>query len=299
MLSICHRITEASSSENSAMCIRIAIYFMKQHNQNFSTRQQMNLLKEMVRTDFKLRYQGSVLGYIWSVLKPLFLFAILYVVFTKFLQFGRGVPNYSLSLLLALVLWNFFGEATSGSLKSIVGKGGLMRKIYTPRYLIPLSAIASAFINLLLNLLVVFIFVVFAEGTALSWSTLVIFPLLLLQLVVLATGVGLFLAAVYVKFRDINYIWEVIRQALFYSIPIIYPITLIPFEEVKMGIMLNPIAQIIQDSRASITYSESLRITDVYDNALIVLVPIALTALSLVIGLRYFSKHADSFAENV
>ena len=115
-------------------------------------------MSEMVRTDFKLRYQASVLGYIWSVMKPLFMFAILYIIFAKVLKLGTE-PNYALSLLLAVVLWSFFAEATSGALKSIVGKGSLIRKINIPRYLIPIASVASAFVNLLLSLVVVFGFV--------------------------------------------------------------------------------------------------------------------------------------------
>src|SRR3990167_7290802 len=137
------------------------------------------LLGEMIRTDFKLRYQGSVLGYLWSLLKPLMLFVILFTVFTKFLHIGKGVPNYPISLLLGIVLWSFFTEATSGALKSIVGNGSLIRKINIPRYMIPIASISSAFINTLLNLIVVFIFILFANNTPISWMTILVFPLLI------------------------------------------------------------------------------------------------------------------------
>src|SRR5580693_8462127 len=116
------------------------------------------LLAELVRTDFKLRYQGSVLGYAWSLLKPLLLFVILYIVFVYFLKIGKGVPHYPVYLLLGIVLWNFFNEMTSQSLGSIVGRGDLIRKIRIPRWIIVISTSLSAMINFLLNLIVVGIF---------------------------------------------------------------------------------------------------------------------------------------------
>ena len=116
------------------------------------------LLRELVVTDFKLRYQGSVLGYIWSVLKPLFLFAILYVVFVYVLQMDRGVPHFAVTLLLGVVLWSFFTEATSNGLGSIVNRGDLIRKLNFPKYIIVISGTISSLINLGINLLVVMLF---------------------------------------------------------------------------------------------------------------------------------------------
>lgn len=273
---------------------------MKQQRVNdFPIRKQLSLLSEMVRTDFKLRYQNSLLGYLWSLLKPLFLFAILYTVFAKFLQFGAGVPNYALSLLLGIVLWTFFADATTGSLKSIVGKGNLIRKIYMPRYLIPLASVASAFINMLLSLTVVFIFLAFSSINALSWSTLIVLPLSLIQLAILATGTGLFLGALFVRFRDLEYIWDVVRQALFYSVPIIYPITRITIESVQKILMINPIAHVIQNARSVVTYDGTIATADVFNNAAVGFVPVVLSFVALLVGYWYFMKNAHMFAENV
>lgn len=257
------------------------------------------LFAELVRTDFKLRYQNSILGYVWSLLKPLMLFAILFVVFTQFIRLGAGVPNYAQSLLLGIVLWTFFVEATNMSLKSIVARGSLIRKINIPRWLIPISVIASAFINMSLNLIVVFIFVSLASNIAVSWWTLLIFPLLILQLAVLSAGVGLFLAALYVRFRDMDPLWEVARQGLFYSIPIIYPLDRIPSEVVQKVILMNPLAQIIQDARSVITYSGTIQISDVYHYSFMTWVPVLITAAVFIIGLSYFRKQSKYFAENV
>lgn len=266
---------------------------------NVFSRKNRILLSEMIRTDFKLRYQGSVLGYLWSLLRPLMLFAILYTVFTQFLKIGKGVPNYPISLLLGVVLWNFFIEATSSSLKSVVGRGSLIRKINIPRYLIPVSVIASAFINLLLNLVVVFIFILFANDTPLSFATLVVLPLLILELVIIASAVGFFLAALFVKYRDVEHIWDIARQGLFYAIPIIYPLSNIPSEAIQKVLILNPLAQIIQDARAVSTYSGTDQLIDLYSNPLIIAVPISLILAALLIGSAYFKKRSRYFAEDI
>src|SRR5437868_2321876 len=180
------------------------------------------LLSELVRTDFKLRYQGSVLGYAWSLLRPLLLFAILYVVFVKFLKIGAGVPHYPVYLLLGIVIWNFFLEMTSQSLGSIVGRGDLIRKIRIPRWIIVLSSSISALINLFLNLLVVVVFLFINHVDLLR--TILWLPLLIVEVYAFSLGLSLLLSAAYVKYRDVNYIWEVILQAGFYLTPIIYPI---------------------------------------------------------------------------
>lgn len=257
------------------------------------------LFMELVRTDFKLRYQGSVLGYVWTLLKPLMLFGILFIVFTKFLKLGAGVPNYPQSLLLGIVLWTFFVEATNMSLKSIVARGSLIRKINIPKYLIPLSVVASAFINMSLNLVVVFVFVFFAPFNALSLNTLWIFPLLLIELAVLATGVGFFLAAFYAKYEDIDPIWEVVRQALFYTMPLLYPLSRITDKTIQKLIMINPLSQIIQDARRFITYDGTSTISAVFGSPYMHLLSLSIVAAVMIIGLSYFNSQSNSFAENV
>lgn len=272
---------------------------MKKILKNIISRNNKILLSEMIRTDFKLRYQNSVLGYIWSLLKPLMLFAILYIVFTKFLHIGRGVPNYAHSLLLGTVLWSFFVEASTGALKSIVGRGSLIRKINIPRYLIPVSVIASSFINLALNLVVVFIFLLFANDVPLSAETLILLPLLLTELIVVSVAVGFFLATTFVKYRDIEHIWDVVKQALFYTIPIIYPLTMIPNVSIQKILVLNPLAQIIQDIRATVTYGGTTQIHDLYGSYLPYLVPFGVIAVTLVVSSLYFRKRSKYFAEDI
>ena len=256
------------------------------------------LLRQLVKTDFKLRYQGSVLGYLWSLLRPLLLFLILYLVFTVFLPLGKGVPHYPVYLLLGIVLWTFFTDVTNGGVKAIVDKGALLRKINFPKYNIILAVGLAALINLGFNLIVVAIFMV-ASGLVPTWQALLLLPLLA-ELFVLAIGAAFLLSALYVKFRDVSYIWEVFVQAGFYATPIIYPLSRISNRHIQELLILNPMAQIIQDARAAIVTPSALTINDIYGGRIIVWgVPIALTLLVTAFGAWYFRSHSRSFAEEV
>jgi ABC-2 type transport system permease protein len=261
------------------------------------SKQNRALLFELVRTDFKLRYQGSVLGYAWSLLKPLMLFLILYVVFVKFLKLGGNLEHYPIYLLLGIVLWTFFAEMTSQGLGSIVGRGDLIRKVRIPRWIIVLSASISALINLFLNLTIVAIFMIYNKIDLLQTSLW--FPLILLEIFILGLGLSLFLSAMYVKFRDVSHIWEVIMQAAFYVTPILYPITLITNIDYQKLLILNPMAQAIQDARYSLVTHQSATISQIYGENTVRLVPIALCVLIFIIGVLYFRRESKTFAENL
>src|SRR5690349_2541607 len=140
---------------------------------NILSRRNRILLRELVITEFKLRYQGSVLGYLWSLLKPLMLFTILYFVFVRFLKFGEGIEHFEVSLLLGIVMWTFFTEATGQGMQAIVARGDLIRKINFPKYIIVISGTISALINLLLNLVVVLLFIII-NGVDIKWSILLL-----------------------------------------------------------------------------------------------------------------------------
>ena len=254
-------------------------------------------MSELVRTDFKLRYQGSVLGYAWSLLRPLLLFVILYLVFVRMLKFGDGIPHFPVYLLLGIVMWNFFNEMTVQSLGSIVGRGDLIRKIRIPRWIIVLSSSLSALINLFLNLVVVVIFMMI-DGVDLLVTTLWL-PLILLEVYIFALGLSLFLAAAYVKYRDINYIWEVIMQAGFYLTPIIFPITLITNLTFQKLIMINPMAQTIQSARYSTISHETLTTTKIFDGGIFMYVPFVIVAITIIGGTLYFKSQSKYFAENI
>jgi ABC-2 type transport system permease protein len=255
------------------------------------------LLLELVRTDFKLRYQGSVLGYAWSLLRPLFMFAILYLVFAVIFKLGDSIPNYPIYLLLGIVLWNFFQEVTSQSLGSIVGRGDLISKISIPRWMIILSSSMSALINLGLNLLVVFIFALINGIDFLQ--TTVLLPLYIIEIYALAIGLGLLLSALFVKYRDVSYIWEVILQAGFYATPILYPLSFVTNHTAQQLLFLNPMAQALQGARHALVTPETVTIQDVWGSNLAMLLPLSIVALFLVVGIRYFRKEAPYFAENL
>lgn len=261
------------------------------------SKQNRALLAELVRTDFKLRYQGSVLGYTWSLLKPLLMFAILYTVFTQFLKFGADIPHYPVYLLLGIVMWNFFAETTGQSLVSVVARGDLIRKIRIPRWIIVFSASISALINLGLNLIIVGVFL-FINNVDLTWSILLL-PLSLLQIYVLALGLGFYLSASYVKYRDIGSIWEVVTQAGFYLTPIIYPLSQIPDPLFQKLLLLNPMAQAIQDGRYNVVTPHAVTTWGLINDTKISLVPILLVAVIALLGVLYFKKQSRHFAENL
>ena len=251
----------------------------------------------MVLTDFKLRYQGSVIGYAWSLLRPLFIFAILYVVFVKVFPLGKGVPHYPVYLFMGIVIWNFFNEMTVQSLGSIVGRGDLIRKIRIPRWIIVFSSSLSALINLGLNLIVVGVFMVFNHVDV--QRSILLLPLILIEVYLFALGISLFLSAINVKFRDIGYIWEVIMQAGFYLTPILYPVSRIHEALLQKLVFMNPMAQTIQDARYSAITHHEPTIWSVFDGGWYSLLPIALVLVALVGGILYFKKESQYFAENI
>lgn len=265
-------------------------------NKIFSKRNRA-LLIELVRTDFKLRYQGSVLGYAWSLLRPLLLFVILYIVFVKFLRIGSGIEHFPIYLLLGIVIWNFFTEMTMQSLGSIVGRGDLIRKIQIPRWTIVFSTSISALINLFLNLMVVTVFLIINDVDL--QRTAWFLPLILLEVYIFALGLSLFLAAAFVKYRDLTYIWEVVLQAGFYMTPILYPLTLITNHRLQEIIMLNPMAQAIQDARYAVVTHQTRTVYDVFGSSWQMIIPFLIVAAVFVLGLRYFKSQSKYFAENI
>lgn len=254
------------------------------------------LLKQLVKTDFKLRYQGSVLGYVWSLLRPLLLFVILYIVFARFLKFGGDIPNYPIYLLLGIVLWNYFADVTSGGVGAIVGRGDLLRKINFPKYVLILAGSFSAFINLLLNFVIVGVFMA-VTGVDISWRALLLIPLIV-ELFIISIALAFFLSALYVRFRDISYIWEVIMQGAFYATPILYALSLIPQDAAKI-LLLNPMAQIIQDARYALVTPQTETIYTLYQNPWVWAVPIGITVVMTVLAATYFKSRSKYFAEEI
>jgi ABC-2 type transport system permease protein len=180
----------------------------------------VELTMTLGRTEFKLRYFGSVLGYVWSLMRPLLFFGVLYLFFTQILGVGKGVPHYGVYLLTGIVFWNFLAEATSNSVNCLVTREGLIRKIRFPRMVVPLSVSLTAVFNLAMNFIAVFVFA-FASGVTPKWTWLEMIPIAL-AFIVLATGIAMLLSALYVRFRDVAPIWDVLLQVWFYSSPVMY-----------------------------------------------------------------------------
>lgn len=266
---------------------------------NIVSRRNRILLAELVRTDFKLRYQASTLGYLWSILSPLLLFAILYVVFDKFLGVGQGIEHFAVYLLVGIVLWRFFTEATNNGLKAIVQRGSLIRKINFPKYIIVISGTVSSLINLGLNLLVVVFFMVI-NGVDLSWQALMIFPLII-ELYIFALALAFFLSAVNVKFRDVSYLWDVFLQAAFYATPIIYPLTIVAnkSELAAQLLLFSPVAQVIQDVRYFLITHDSVTMSQLTDSLPMILVPFIIIVAIGALGAWYFKTSQGKFAEEV
>lgn len=264
---------------------------------NLFSKENRILLREMVKTDFKLRYQGSLVGYLWSILKPLMLFAIMYVVFIHFLRLGGSVPHFAVALLLANVVWGFFSEATNMGMVSIVSRGDLLRKLNFSKSIIVLSAICGAAINFSINLVVVLLFAFF-NGVHFSISSLLALPLFV-ELFLMATGIAFILSTLFVRFRDLSQIWEVFMQAGLYATPIIYPITFVLNENVTAAkiLMLNPLAQMIQDLRYFLIDKANLPIWKLINNKLIVAIPYLIPVVIFVIGIYVFEKQSKKFAE--
>lgn len=261
------------------------------------------LLRELVKTDFKLRYQGSMLGMAWSVLKPLMLFAVMYVVFVRFLRFGAGIPHFAVSLLLAQTLWAFFQEATSQGMQAIVGRGDLLRKLKFPKYIVVVSSTVSALINLVISLFVVLIFMI-VNGVEFR-PTILLFPFVIMELYLFSLGVALLLSTLFVRFRDIGHIWDVIMQAWFYATPIIYPLTQLInvgwLSVAKLVLMLNPIAQIIQDARYLVVTTQTETVWGLVGQQcwLLKLIPLLIIVIVLLVGVTVFRRRSPYFAEEL
>lgn len=256
----------------------------------------IDLIRELAITDFKLKYQGSVAGYLWSLAKPLMVFGVLYMVFNVFVKIGSTIPHYPLYLLLGVILWSYFAEATTVGMGSIVGKGDMIRKVYFPRIVLIISSSISAVITLLLNLLIVFIFMIFAKLIP-NVVEIIVFLLLIAELYLLTLGISLILSSLFVKYRDIGHIWEVLIQVLFYATPIIYPLAIIPVKFQKF-LVLSPIAQIVQDARWLLITNSSITSESVLRFPLL-LVPYLIPFVLLVVGYMVFQKSSVRFAEDV
>ena len=258
-----------------------------------------HLTLTLAYTDWKLRFFGSVLGYLWSLLRPLMLFGILYFVFSLIVRIGDRVQHYPLVLLVGIVLFAYFGEVTSQCVECVVDREQLVRKVSFPRMVVPLSVALSGSFSLVLNLVAVAVFVG-ASGVdpRLSWLLL---PIPLLLLVALAAGVGMLVSALYVPFRDVRPIWEVVLQGLFYATPIFFPIQFVIGQGALLTklVLINPLADIIVESRHLLLGAEAPSIANAAGSSAWLLIPAAVLVGAVVLGFWVFNSLAPRVAEDL
>jgi ABC-2 type transport system permease protein len=256
-----------------------------------------NLTWTLASTDFRLKFFGSALGYLWQLMRPLLLFGIIYVVFAEFVKLGQDVQFLPVVMLSGIILFTFFGEATGGAVTSVQDREALLRKIRFPRLVIPTATVLTAVFNLALNLVVVLVFML-ASGVEphASWIQA---PLLIGALIVFAQGLAMLVSALYVRYRDVKPIWDVALQMTFYATPLLYPIETVTNETAQKLIMLNPLAAIVQQFRHAVIDPSAPSTVDVMGSYALLMVPVAIGVASVVVGFLVFRHDAPTMAEKL
>ena len=254
------------------------------------------LLWLMSVTEFKRTFFGTFLGYVWSLMRPLLLFAVLLLVFTQIFKIGSQVPHYEVQLLFNIVLFGLFQEATGGAVASVVGQEGIVRKTQFPRLVIPLSVVLTALFTLGLNMIVVFGFM-FAFGVTPMWTWL-LFPVILLPLLVLSAALSMLLSALNVRFRDVGIIWVVIATALNYGTPIIYPLEIVQ-GTLKQILMANPLTPIFHQADIWMVNPQAESVREAVHGPLPILIGAAIYVAVCVAGVWVFKREAPRIAEQL
>ena len=259
-------------------------------------RRSLDLLYLISITEFKRTYFGTVLGYLWSLARPLMLFGVLLAVFTQVFRIGSQVPHYPVLLLLNVVLFGFFQEATGTAVGSIVGQESVVRKTQFPRLVIPLAVVLTSFFNVALNLVVVFVFML-AFGVAPMWTWL-LFPVVLVLLVAITVAVSMIVASLYPRFRDMAIIWTVLSTVLFYGTPILYPIEAVP-DTLRHIILLNPLTPVFELARLWMIDPGAPTLAEAADGVVRLLAPIVLYVGTCVLAVWIFNREAPRIAEEL
>ncbi len=253
----------------------------------------------LAMTELKVRFFDSALGYLWSLMRPLLFFAVLYVVFSQIIPLGDDIQHYPVVLLMGIVLYTFISEATGDAVESMIHHESLIRRVAFPRLVIPLAVTVTAGFNLLMNLIVVFGFMAL-RGVDIRWTWLEL-PFLVGLLMIVAIGVGLLLSVLYVRFRDIKPIWGVFLQALFYFTPILYPVEAIikRYPELVKFVMCNPLAAINQQVRYAVIDPTAPSAAAAIGGVGRLLVPLVIIVALFVAGLLCFARMAPRIAEEL
>lgn len=241
------------------------------------------LLQQLVGRDMKVKYKRSVLGYLWSLLNPLLMMIVLSAVFSNVFRFS--INNFPIYLLCGQVLFTFFSESTSMAMSSIINGAGLIKKVYVPKYILPLSKVLSSFINLMYSLIAVVIMLIFFRIP--PRLTMLLFPIPLIYLFVFSLGIGLILSVAATHFRDVIYLYSILIQAWTYFTPLFYPIDAVA-EPIQRLIKFNPMYHIVTYFRDIIMYGN---VPTLKTN----LICIAFSLISLIIGILVFRKHQKDF----
>lgn len=256
-----------------------------------------NLTRTLAVTEFKLRFFGSALGYLWQLMRPLLLFGVLYVVFAHVLRFRSDAKFYPVALLSGVVIFTFLSESTTVAVSSLVDRENLVRKVQFPRLVIPLSVVTTALMNLALNLVVVLIFLLISGGSVrLSWLEI---PFLVVLLALFAAGISTLISALYVRYRDIRPVWDVLLQMMFYGTPIFYTLDVINNKTLEHILLINPLAVIIQQFRHAVIDPSHPSAVKAAGGWLLLLAPATILTLLVVGGYRYFDRAAPRIAEDL
>ncbi|MBA3305920.1 MAG: ABC transporter permease [Thermoleophilaceae bacterium] len=248
-------------------------------------------------TEYRLTYFGSALGYLWSLMRPLMLFGVLYVVFSEIVDFGDDIVNYPMLLLFNIVLFNFFTDASTKAVTSVVDREAIVRKMHFPGMVIPFARVLSGGLNLAVSLIAVFLFLL-AYGLNPRWTWLLL-PLLLVPLVLLTLGVAMLLSALYVRFRDVAPIWAVLSTALFYGSPVLYAIDKVPEQYRQMLMLVNPLADILEQGRRWVIDPNADGAIAAAGGGAWILVPIAVGTAVCALGVWVFNREAPRIAERL
>lgn len=245
--------------------------------------------------DLKLKYVGSVLGYLWTLIRPLLFFAIIYVVFTQVFRFDAEVENYAVFLFVNLMLFEFFAEATTGAVRSVVDQENMVRKTQFPRIVIPLAVVLTSTITLCLDLAVAFVVMLILGVDPLA--TWVLMPLIVAVMVFIAAGVSLILSSLYVHLRDLEHIWSVATRALLYAMPVLYPITLVPDGVLRFVVIGNPLTPVFLQAGVWITDPNLPSASEAAGSTIAVVLPMILLLTIPLLGLWLFDRRAPRIAE--
>ena len=255
----------------------------------------LRLSWRMARTDFSLRYHGSVLGYLWSLISPLLYFGVLYLAFTRVLRIGGTIDHYAAMLLFNLMLFQFFSEASSRAVTSIVAQESLVRKTEFPRLAVPVSLVFSSLVSLGFNLIVVIGYAL-ASGVQVR-ATWLLLPVIVLALSVFTAGCSILVSSLYVRFRDVDQIWTVFTRALVYLTPVILPLELYPHSW-RWLLALDPLTPILVESRRWIIDPSAPSFGDLMGTGAI-LAPAAVLVAICVVAMWHFNREAPRVAEDL